>query len=224
MKLALALCIAAAAATAPPRIELNLNAIQASFLEKHSAVGGTGTWERFHTIAGTNARGVQDYTERCPAGTGTNKDNCPIPIAHAWDSKNGEIKVNEQIYLVDDDGTPGVVPVKHVKYDGRRTYIIKYDATDDAGNKAEQLVFALILDDIKPPRISCDDWSSNGVTCDCRRRAARPRSPLRCRSKRASAELWRNRAECILCIAHGLSSLPSNDRVHYVLHEAGQLR
>jgi hypothetical protein len=87
--------------------------------------------------------------------------------AHAWDSHDEEIKVSKQIYLVDDDGQTGVVPAGKVDYAKHRTYLIKYDASDAAGNHAEQLVFALILDDVKAPRITCDDWSANGVVCDC---------------------------------------------------------
>jgi hypothetical protein len=165
---AIAAVAAPALAAAVPRIELNLNSIAVEKLERHQDVGGTGQWSRFHAIKGTNARGVQDFTERCPAGTATNGATCPLPDAHAWDSLGKkEIAVQQQIYLVDDDGTTGVVEKAEVEYNKRRTYLIKYVASDAAGNKAEQLVFALILDDTKPPRISCDDWSTNGVICDC---------------------------------------------------------
>jgi hypothetical protein len=157
------------AAAAAPRIELDLATPQEYLgkLERHADVGGAGQWSRFHAVAGSNSRGVQDFTERCPAGTGTNGANCPVPKAHAWDSHDEEIKVSKQIYLVDDDGQTGVVPADKVEYAKRRTYLIKYDASDAAGNRAEQLVFALILDDVKAPRITCDDWSANGVVCDC---------------------------------------------------------
>ena len=57
---------------------------------------------------------MQDFTERCPAGTGTNGANCPVRKAHAWDSHDEEIKVSKQIYLVDDDGQTGVVPADKV--------------------------------------------------------------------------------------------------------------
>lgn len=166
---AIAATATVAAAAAAPRIELDLATPQEYLgkLERHADVGGAGQWSRFHAVAGSNNRGVQDFTERCPAGTGTNGANCPVPKAHAWDSHDEEIKVSKQIYLVDDDGQTGVVPADKVEYAKRRTYLIKYDASDAAGNRAEQLVFALILDDVKAPRITCDDWSTNGVVCDC---------------------------------------------------------
>jgi hypothetical protein len=117
---------------------------------------------------------MQDFAERCPAGTGTNGANCPVPKAHAWDSHDEEIKVSKQIYLMDDDGQTGVVPADKVEYAKRRTYLIKYDASDAAGNRAEQLVFALILDDVKAPRITCDDWSANLMRITRRSRAPGP--------------------------------------------------
>jgi hypothetical protein len=166
---AIAAAAAPALAAAVPRIELDLSSVAIERLERHVDAGGLGQWARFHVISSdSNARGRQDFTERCAAGTETNAVNCPVPKAHAWDSLDQKnLAVQTQIYLVDDDGTTGVVPKDAIDYSKRRTYLIKYDAQDAAGNKAEQLVFALILDDIKAPRISCDDWSTNGVNCDC---------------------------------------------------------
>jgi hypothetical protein len=44
--------------------------------------------------------------------------------------------------------------VNKVDFTKRSTYLFKYDATDRAGNHAEQVVFALILDDVHKPVIS----------------------------------------------------------------------
>merc|ERR1711966_49197 len=41
--------------------------------------------------------------------------------------------------------------VDFVNFDVRSTYLFKYDAKDSAGNHAEQVVFALILDDTEAP-------------------------------------------------------------------------
>jgi hypothetical protein len=38
-----------------------------------------------------------------------------------------------------------------VNFDYRSTYLFKYDASDSKGNHAEQVVFALILDDTEAP-------------------------------------------------------------------------
>jgi hypothetical protein len=39
-----------------------------------------------------------------------------------------------------------------IKYDRKAEYLVKYNANDDSGNKAEQVIFAIILDDPFPPK------------------------------------------------------------------------
>ena len=101
---AIAAAAAPALAAAVPRIELDLSSVAIERLERHVDAGGLGQWARFHVISSdSNARGRQDFTERCAAGTTTNAVNCPVPKAHAWDSLGQtELSVQSQIYLVDD--------------------------------------------------------------------------------------------------------------------------
>jgi hypothetical protein len=142
-KLAALLCVVAAAATAPPRISLDLDAItkmgQASLTQHKDAS------KQPHS---------QDFTERCPAGASTDNTNCPFPAAKAYDHHDKEVQVNTRVYLVDADGKTANRRVGSVDFTKRSTYLFKYDATDAAGNKASQVVFALILDDTTKPSIA----------------------------------------------------------------------
>merc|ERR1740138_1501119 len=56
-----------------------------------------------------------------------------------------------------------------VNFDKRSTYLFKYDAADLSGNRADQLVFALILDDTTKPEIigACGDETVNAATGTC---------------------------------------------------------
>lgn len=119
----------------------------------------------------TNVNSRQDWTEKCPAGTATDEANCPHPVAKAYDHFDGKnIEVSTRIFLVDRNGTAvtgsncpaaekaaachvgdGACCVSSVDYSKRATYLFKYDAQDKAGNHAEQIVFALILDDTTAP-------------------------------------------------------------------------
>ena len=142
-KLAALLCVVAAAATAPPRISLDLDAItkmgQASLTQHKDAS------KQPHS---------QDFTERCPAGASTDNTNCPFPAAKAYDHHDKEVQVKTRVYLVDADGKTANRRVGSVDFTKRSTYLFKYDATDAAGNKASQVVFALILDDTTKPTIT----------------------------------------------------------------------
>ena len=152
--LLLALSSAAASATVqPPRIELDLSAMRAA------------------GRAMPPAQGVQeDWTERCPAGAGTNAKNCPHPVARAYDHHNVEITVTEKVFLADFDGKrnsagdpigPGGVRLplqlqngkSAIDYTYRSTYVYKYGARDSAGNIAEEVTFMLVLDDMMPPAV-----------------------------------------------------------------------
>jgi len=142
MKLAIAFaCVAAAAAVAPPRIELNL--AQMSNLQK-------------------SKRQDTDWTERCPASARTNVQNCPFPQATAFDHNNNEIPVTESVYRVTiKNGKEVEQQVKKVrgqypvKWSQTGIYLFKYAATDAVGNDAEHIVFELVLDDVVKPMINC---------------------------------------------------------------------
>jgi hypothetical protein len=121
----------------------------------------------------------QDWTERCAAGMnpGTATTICPLPVAQAYDHQDNSIDVRTRLFRVDVNGvtcttdeveececienTEVVVnggsaacENSEIDWSKRSTYLIKYDATDVAGNHAEQVVFALILDDTVAPVIT----------------------------------------------------------------------
>jgi len=105
---------------------------------------------------------TEDWVERCPAGANTNVGNCPEPSAEAYDHVDSPLAVQKNIWLVDDNGvTPATeLPkiVASVDYAALGTYLFKFQASDSAGNQAEEIVFALILDDTSPPVITlCDE-------------------------------------------------------------------
>jgi len=149
MKLSCAL-LALCAASAPPRISLTLD--ESAILTKLAP--GIA---REHDLSKVNPNGKkvgsqQDWTQRCPAGS-SNKKNCPFPKARAVDHQDANVKVVTRIFLVDADGKTSNTEVPKVNFAKRSTYLFKYDATDSAGNHAEQVVFALILDDTTAPVI-----------------------------------------------------------------------
>jgi hypothetical protein len=128
------------------------------------------TTPTYHATTGevTGSKAVasrQDWTEQCDAYSAT-ADNCPFPEARAYDHNDETVSVDTNVYLIDYDGEatapsgdalPLAIQASDVfgTYKGKRaTYLFKYDATDAAGNRAEQVVFALILNDLKAPSIS----------------------------------------------------------------------
>jgi hypothetical protein len=153
MKAALAFgIIGTAVAVQPPRIELNLEGLDDLITESEAST--IGIVSGVSQPDGTPVQSRQDWTERCPAGAETNEANCPRPVAHAWDHHENEVEVVERIFLVNEDKEEVNVEITgDIDYTGRRTYLFKYDASDSAGNHAEQVVFALILDDPSAPAI-----------------------------------------------------------------------
>jgi hypothetical protein len=103
---------------------------------------------------GTKVVSRQDWTEKCPAGTQTSTKTCPFPVAKAYDHQDKEVTVKTRVFLVDMDGKTVNTAVEKVDFTKRSTYLFKYDASDSAGNHAEQVVFALILNDDQAPTIS----------------------------------------------------------------------
>jgi hypothetical protein len=182
--------MAMASAAAPPRIELNLEGMT-------SAYKLTDPIARQHDLKYTNNNGDavqsrQDWTEKCRATTAAGENNalfgesrdaialqaggsaaCKFPEARGYDHQDESVDVKTRVFLVDKEGVAVNEDVKdetHVDFTYRATYLFKYDATDSAGNHAEQVVFALILDDTEAPTFidSCpraltveaaSDWS-----------------------------------------------------------------
>jgi len=172
------LLIAGAAAMAPPRIELDLSAVAMKNAALHSTVYSnlikqhvstttsqtTHTYDAQGTKIGTKAvTSRQDWSQQCPADK-ANAQNCPFPVARAYDHNDQDVSVTTNVYLIDFENKAQyngqALPVKIAASDifttfkaKRATYLFKYDAVDQAGNRAEQVVFALILNDLQAPRI-----------------------------------------------------------------------
>jgi hypothetical protein len=109
--------------------------------------------------SGTNGEGnsyVEKYSRTCEAGS-AKAATCSLPAAHAWDHRDGNLQVTKIIKLLNNDGV-AVAPDMQVKpkidYNIRSEWAIEYDAVDNSGNKAEQLIFTLVLDDTIPPTLS----------------------------------------------------------------------
>ena len=133
----------------------------------HHAGSTTATYDAQGKASGSkNIGSRQDWTEQCPADTAT-PANCPFPVARAYDHNDETVAVHTNVYLIDFDGKDtfegNQLPAKVKSSDvfglaalknQRATYLFKYDAVDTAGNRAEQVVFALILNDLKAPVIS----------------------------------------------------------------------
>jgi len=108
--------------------------------------------EKLHQPDGTKVKSRQDWTERCAAGRPAKE--CPFPVAKAFDANDKSLSVRTRKFLVDVDGRAVLKEVKNVDFTKRSTYLFKYDAKDAANNHAEQVVFALVLDDQTAPKIA----------------------------------------------------------------------
>jgi len=102
---------------------------------------------------GSDVRSRQDWTGREAAGTIPDPE---LPTASAWDRLDTPITVNATYQRIDLDGTACTenCSVAEINFSQRSTYLLEYDAHDQAGNHAEQVVFALILDDRIAPSIT----------------------------------------------------------------------
>merc|ERR1719424_442989 len=96
----------------------------------------------------------------CEAGAKSARSDCALPTAKAYDHHDGQLAVSKDIFLVrseaknNKDGLSKPGPRKSINYKLRSEYIIKYNAADASGNKADQVVFAVILQDHQKPVIS----------------------------------------------------------------------
>jgi hypothetical protein len=122
-----------------------------------------------------------DAADNCENGgwVSTSVQNCPMPEAVAYDFNDGDhIVVTTRIFLIDVDGTAvdqascatfggewqtntggSSCKASGITYDKKSTWLSKYDAKDAEGNYAEQVVFALMLDDTEAPffKANCAD-------------------------------------------------------------------
>jgi len=161
LKYAACLAVAGAVDTEAPVISLNLDALRQPYKLanriEHTASASA--------ISGDAVKSFQDYSVRC-AAKATDVTACPSPEASAFDHHDGSLAVTTKIFLVNDkpanDGAPitAAQEVAQVDYLNRGTYLFKYDARDASNNDAEQVVFAMILDDLEAPDIK---YESAGV-------------------------------------------------------------
>jgi hypothetical protein len=158
----LAVCaLGSAQAFSPPRIELDMSA-----MESFSSCGSSCSTGP-HSDGATQPNGAavmrrQDYVYTCKADS----DTCALPSAKAWDHNEGELTVTKRVFLADIDNAPVNPAVLQVggaiDRSKRSKYLIYYDAQDAAGNHAEQVVLELILNDEEKPSITvCQNSNIN---------------------------------------------------------------
>ena len=99
---------------------------------------------------GSAVKSRQDWTIKSAA----NSVEVFLPTAMAWDRVDGSVEVIEAIYRIDLDGDGQTTLEPQVDFTQRSTYLFKYDAKDSSSHHAEQVVFALVLNDLEAPRIN----------------------------------------------------------------------
>jgi hypothetical protein len=133
---------------------------------------------------GAPVKSRQDITIRCAvceSNCGSYQNTCKLPMARAYEhvgaggeESRREVPVRKSLWRVDfqkpSDLAAGLSKsttqehrMTSINWTKRSTYLIKYDATDYAGNHAEQVVVAVILDDLNPPQITMCNGSSERV-------------------------------------------------------------
>jgi hypothetical protein len=146
--------IAVAAAQAPV-ISLDLDA------HDHAGLVSTADARSEHALshAAVNTQKVHV----CAANTASAATDCALPTAKAYDHHDGALKVVQEIELVrsapkdQNKATCAYsAPVKSasIDYSLRSEYIIRYNAKDASGNAADEVVFAVILEDHTAPVIA----------------------------------------------------------------------
>jgi len=100
----------------------------------------------------------EDFTLRCPAGEAAASCQTSFPKVTAKDHNGSGLAVTERIWEMKQDATTkkwGTVQIAkdQISYAAPGTYLMTYDAVDTAGNPAEQLAFALMIDDMAKPVI-----------------------------------------------------------------------
>ena len=131
-----------AAADEAPVITLDLEDVTPLGLKYHNAHYASGPAKN------------KDFSTTCTTKASTSV-TCPEPHASAYDHHDGELQVTKSLYLVNNDGVvPPTTPLETaIDYNLRAQWLLKYDASDRAGNDAEQVVFSMILDDPIAPEI-----------------------------------------------------------------------
>jgi len=168
-----AVAYATAADFNPPVISLNLaqpgDHGQRMYRLETSKIHNIGTVPMNQGLDGegvdNDVSGRQDWAIHCEAGR--EESDCPLPTASAWDKQDGSLTVLKRVYLMDsENGEAGYTyPSEHeIMWNKRSTYLIKYDATDKSGNRAEQLIVALVLDDYVQPELLVCSKQLNAVT------------------------------------------------------------
>jgi len=164
MKIALAF-IAGAAATAPV-ISLDLEGAGLKAVAR--STHGTH-FPRHKTFTKANTAKVHV----CQARNANAKKNCALPVAKAYDHHDGALAVTTKVFLAaaqpashqkvklglkgtckQQPGSKTSCATRFINYNVRSESIVKYDAKDASGNNAEQVVFAVILEDHTAPKIS----------------------------------------------------------------------
>jgi hypothetical protein len=112
------------------------------------------------------------FAKKCEAPVAHPDQTCKLPHAKAYDHHDGSVEVSTSLYLVNN----GIItdPIdqcnecdagqaeRKINWRHRAEYLMKFDAKDSSGNQAEQVIFALILDDMTAPNIQlCANLGKN---------------------------------------------------------------
>lgn len=157
--------LTAVAAIDRPTISLDLDESKLVHRTKCTTENGCKMAKNFHTRHSVNVANKQlsSYVHSCVAKKDT-AATCPLPQAKAYDHHDGLLaKVDYKLYLVNNNGKPAVQhsykcsgssvsPKNCINYNLRSEWIARYDAADASGNSAEQVVFAIILNDPIAPK------------------------------------------------------------------------
>jgi hypothetical protein len=139
---------------APPVIGLNYTHVPPATMTKIASIQAGDHDLGYKQPDGSNVGSRMDWTQRCRAGAASSESTCPLPHTDATDHEGNPLSVKKRIFLINQNGVMKNYQVSKVDYAKRGTYLIKFDATDESGNHAEQVVFALVLDDTVPPTIT----------------------------------------------------------------------
>ena len=151
--------VVSSAAPQPPRVELDLSAASAGVFPYRQAVAAYAQ-HGFSELAIPTAPGAdKDFlAKRCQLGD-TNA-TCALPHAVAYDHHQGLVDVKESVrmwtasppHAAPQFGVDQPMP-QGLDFSRRGEQLIYFDATDDSGNAAEQLQFAILVMDYEPPAI-----------------------------------------------------------------------
>jgi hypothetical protein len=160
VRFALCLCaLGAVGVAAAPVISLNLD--EATGMPTEYAAGAKAGMQSDRERTGSAAYGggthgfTENFSKTCHAMTST-PVTCPMPTARAYDHHDGELTVIQKLYRVNNNGIKGSTTqtFSEIDYNLRSEWLLTFDAEDRSGNKAQQVVFAMILDDQVAPVIT----------------------------------------------------------------------